>query len=306
MVQSAIEKPADIPENTLQSNSICVLAVALFATGFPAAEELLKTWGPISLITVRLVLSCGLLVLMWILFDGWRRVVQAPMMRGLSIGAFGFGTGAIMMLVAQDLTDPVTAVLAAATMPATAVALEVLFDGRRLTRNFVFGACLVLIGGYLATGIDMRQATYGLGIALGLLATALFAWGSRKTVKGLPEMSPLGQCTITLCGAMLFSMATLAAFQIFGWSGSHAAPLGLWGWSMLLIYALGAMALSQAFWILGVSRLGIGIASFHLNAAPFYVMLMLFALGDDWDWNRALGAAILGAGVILAQRQAAR
>lgn len=300
-----MEKPGETPANTLRGNAICVCAVALFATGFPAAEELLKTWGPISLIAARLVLSCALLMLMWIVADGWQRVIVAPWIRGLIIGATGFGAGAILMLVAQDLTDPVTAVLAAATMPVTAVALEVLFDGRRLTRNFVIGTGLVLVGGYLATGVDLRQAAYGGGILLGLVATALFAWGSRKTVKGLPEMSALGQCTVTLCGAMLFAIITLAVFEGFGWAGSHAAPLGLWGWSMLLIYALGAMALSQAFWILGVSRLGIGIASFHLNAAPFYVMLILLTLGEAWEWNRAVGAAILAAGVILAQRRRA-
>lgn len=303
MTQSVWDKSGAPPDAALRGNVICVGAVALFATGFPAAEELLKTWGPISLITARLVLSCALLLVMWIVADGWRRVVAAPLLRGLVIGATGFGAGAVLMLVAQDLTDPVTAVLAAATMPVTAVALEVLLDGRKLTRSFVIGTGLVLLGGYLATGVDLRQAAYGGGIVLGLLATALFAWGSRKTVKGLPEMSALGQCTITLCGAMLFAIVTLAVFALFGWSGTGAAPLGIWGWSMLLIYAWGAMALSQAFWIAGVSRLGIGIASFHLNAAPFYVMLILLALGEAWDWNRALGAAILAAGVILAQRR---
>ena len=72
---------------------------------------------------------------------------------------------------------------------------------------------------------------------------------------------------------------------------------------MLLTYAWGALAISQVFWIFGVARLGVGIASFHLNAAPFYVMLMLLVMGGVWDWYKALGAAVLGCGVILAQRR---
>lgn len=279
------------------------MAVALFATGFPAAEMLLKTWGPISLITARIVLACAMLAPLWLIVDGWSRVAGAPWRRGLTIGAFGFGTGTVLLLVVQDFTDPVTAVLIAATMPVSAVALEVLFDGRRLTRNFILGTILVLAGGFMATGADLRQGTYGSGVLFGLLASVLFAWGSRKTVKGLPEMSTFGQCTITLIGAMLFCIATFAVFLFFGWSGTASAPLGLWGWSMLLTYAWGAMAISQVFWIFGVTRLGIGIASFHLNAAPFYVMLILLAMGGAWDWHRALGAAVLGAGVILAQRR---
>ena len=47
--------------------------------------------------------------------------------------------------------------------------------------------------------------------------------------------------------------------------------------------------------------IGIGIASFHLNAAPFYVMIIVFALGSDWNWMQALGAAILTIGTLLAQ-----
>ncbi len=287
----------------MRGNVTCVLAVALFALGFPVAEELLKSWGAISLITARVVFACLLLFSMWIIADGWSRVVSAPWWRGLYIGALGFGTGTILLLVVQDFTDPVTAVLAAATMPVSAVALEVLFDGRRLTRNFIIGMCLVLVGGYLATGVNLQDAAYGGGIVFGLIASILFAWGSRKTVKGLPEMSSFGQCTLTLIGAMIFCIATLLVFLAFKWPGTSIAPLGFSGWALLLTYAWIAMAISQAFWIRGVSWLGIGVASFHLNAAPFYVMLMLLAVGGDWNWNKAIGAAVLATGVILVQRR---
>lgn len=303
MTQLATENLTEIPGTAVRGNAICVMAVALFATGFPAAEVLLQTWGPISLIAVRVALACALLVPVWLIIDGWQRVINAPWTRGLGIGALGFGTGTILLLVVQDFTDPVTAALVAATMPVSAVALEIMFDHRRLTMNFAVGAVLVLVGGFLAAGADLREGTYGSGILFGLMASVLFAWGSRKTVKGLPEMSTFGQCTLTLIGAMLFCFSALAVFLVFGWSGTRSAPLSPWGWSMLLTYAWGSMAISQAFWILGVTRLGIGIASFHLNAAPFYVMLIMLAMGGGWDWNKAFGGALLGVGVILAQRR---
>ncbi|MFK7940521.1 MAG: DMT family transporter [Roseovarius sp.] len=288
---------------SVQGNVMCVMAVLLFATGFPAAEELLKTWGPISLITARCILACAFLLPIWLLMDGWRVVAGAPWLRGLWIGALGFGTGTVLLLVVQDYTDPVTAVLIAATMPVSAVALEVVLDGRRLTRNFMLGTVLVLVGGFLATGANITDGQFGGGVLFGLLASVLFAWGSRKTVKGLPEMSAMGQITITLIGAMMFCLATYDVFVIFGLPGTDMAPLGVWGWSMLLTFAVGAMAISQAFWLLGVARLGVGIASFHLNAAPFYVMLILLMMGGAWDWQRALGAGVLGCGVVLAQRR---
>ena len=290
-------------DKQLRGNMLCVLAIALFATGFPAAEVLLNTWGPISLITIRAVLACALLVPIWIMVDGYKTVMAAPWSRALGIGVIGFGVGMVLLLVVQDITDPVSAALIAATMPVSAVLLEILFDGRKLTLNFAAGAVLVLVGGFIATGAELRGGTFGPAIVLGCFASMMFAWGSRQAVKGLPNMSSLGQTASTLVGAMLFCMITFAAFALMGWEGTHGAALGPSGWSLLIIYAWGAMALSQAFWLLGVSRLGIGIASFHLNASPFYVMLILLMTGGSWDWGRALGAALLGVGVVLAQRK---
>ncbi len=303
-VSDAISKyPPDGTNTVLRGNAICVAAVALFATGFPAADVLLQTWGAISLITVRIVLACALMMPLWLVFDGPARVINAPWSRALTIGATGFGSGTILLLVVQDMTDPVTAALIAATMPISAVALEMMFDGRKLTRHFTGGAILVLLGGFLATGAELKSGTFGSALFLGGLASVLFAWGSRKTVKGLPEMTSLGQATSTFVGAMIFCVVVFALFKLMGWEGTQSADLGLWGWSMLLIYAWGAMALSQALWILGVSQLGIGIASFHLNAAPFYVMLILLFAGGGWDWDRVLGAALLGLGVVLTQKK---
>jgi hypothetical protein len=43
------------------------------------------------------------------------------------------------------------------------------------------------------------------------------------------------------------------------------------------------------------------MSSLHINATPFYVMLILFALGGSWDWTQALAAAVVGLGVLIAQ-----
>jgi drug/metabolite transporter (DMT)-like permease len=62
------------------------------------------------------------------------------------------------------------------------------------------------------------------------------------------------------------------------------------------------MAVSQMLFVRAVERIGVALASFHLNMAPFYVMLILLALGGGWSWIQALGAAIVLGGVVLAQR----
>ena len=61
------------------------------------------------------------------------------------------------------------------------------------------------------------------------------------------------------------------------------------------------MALSQLLWIISVGRIGIGAASMHMNAAPFYTMLIVFLLGGAWNWWQTLGAAIVVLGALIAQ-----
>lgn len=296
------DQTVDIAGTAARGHGICVLAMVLFALGFPAAGVLLESWDIVSLSAVRIVLSVALLVPIWIFMDGLKKVKSASWGRGLLIGGVGFGTGTISLLITQSLTDAVTAALVAAMMPVAAVFLEVLLDGRRLTMSFIAGVALVLFGGIVASGAALTESRFGLGALIGITATFIFAWASRASVKNLPAMSNMGQATVTLVGAMLFTLLIYAVFLVQGWQGTQIGALDSYSILMLLIYAFCGLAISQVFWILGVSRLGIGVASFHLNATPFYVMLVLVALGGSWDWMQALGAAILAIGVVVAQR----
>lgn len=288
---------------SVNGNLTCVAAIALFAVGFPAADYLLQDWGAIALIATRNMLGAMLLLVAWPLFEKTDRLRRAPWAKGIWIGFIGFGSGATLLLVTQSLTNAVTAALAAATMPVIAVALEVALDGRRLTRHFVSGVCLVLVGGFLATGLSPGDANIGLGALFGIAATTLFAWGSRATVKQLTGVSQYTQVVVTTTGMALFAIVAYFIAVMFSSPMTQTAALDLHSWGMLLIYAWVSLAISQTLWIDSVDKLGIGVASFHLNAAPFYVMLILLALGGSWSWIQALGAAILAAGVILAQRR---
>lgn len=280
-----------------------MFAVALFALTFPVAELLLEKWGALTLIAVRNVLGFLILLLAFCYLDGIKQVLAAPWRAGLFIGALGFGVGSTLLLIAQSHTNAVTAALAAALMPLAGVGLEMLFDGRRMTRNFLLGTALVLLGSILAIGFKLSDVTFGIGALLGVVSTIVFAWGSRATVKVLVGISDLTRTVVTTAGMALFSFTAFVAFSLLnvGTAQTSFVRLTMVDWGLIVVYAGLALALSQIMWIKGVSRVGIGIASFHLNAAPFYVMLILLALGGGWDWQQASGAALLALGVVLAQ-----
>ena len=171
-------------------NLSCMVAVGLFSFSFPAADNLLETWGVISPITLRNLLGLLFLVGLMAFKMSVSSLAQLPWIKGFWIGFFGFGIGSILLLLSQSMTNEVTAALAAATMPICAVALEVAFNGKRLTLNFLVGVALVVValvvlGGLIASGIQFSDFQIGLGFLIGLCASSLFAWGSRATVNGL-------------------------------------------------------------------------------------------------------------------------
>ena len=192
----------------IKSNAILVAAICIFALGFPAAEYLLDDWDVVTVITVRNVFAFVLLFFIWIAIEGSSALRGANWIKGFWIGGIGFGIGSFLLLYLQSVTSPVIAALAAATMPLAAVTLEVILDGRRITRWFLIGIILVLFGGFLATGATFEGASFGLrlGTLLVFIPAAIFAWGSRATVKNLPGMTSLGQTTITTFRMAIFTL----------------------------------------------------------------------------------------------------
>lgn len=283
-------------------NLFCAGAMLTWAAGFPASEILLETWDPLALIAARLLMAVAVLLPLWMLVEGPAAVLGARWGRGTLVGGVGFGIGTWLILYAQWASDPVTVAILASATPVCATIVEIVMDGRRVGRPFLMGLAASVAGGIVATGGAGSDATL---ISVGAVVGSgfLFSWGSRAAVRDLPDQSALGRSTLTLAGALLFAGSAFFIAETLGLAEGPRAPVDTRQVGLLAVYALGAMALSQLLWIASIGRLGVALASFHLNTAPFYVMLFMAAMGAGWNWMQALGAAIVGLGVILAQRR---
>lgn len=269
-----------------------------------ALEFLLDDWGAVSLNALRLAVSAIVLLLWWMLREGWGSLSDVPWSRGLSIGAIGWGLGSLMLFLGQRLSDPVTTTIVVAMMPLAGAAIEIAFDKRQLSAAVSLGILLALYGGYLATGVSIRDTEIGVGILLCLVAIFLFAWATRATTRQLDELSPTGQTAVTMMGGALFSCVLYFGFLVSGSDEAQAGEVTVDVLVPFLIYLIPSSGIAQLLWIFGAGRLGIMIASFHMNAAPFYVMLILVALSHgNLEARRALGAGIVIVGVILAQQK---
>jgi drug/metabolite transporter (DMT)-like permease len=294
----------DIPSparSALAANAICLLSMLTWALGLPALSHLVQFIPPLTLTAYRVGLAGIVLVVAWLLWEGFGAVRRAPWGRGIAVGFVVMGVGAVLVAIALEKTDPVTVAIITAMMPLVGIGLELLLDGRRMTVPLALGLALSIAGGIVALDLGSASPDLGIGALAAFGSVFAFTWGSRATVTAFPDLSPLGRTAITVAGAGI-SMSVLAVlYAAFGGPAVQWASIGAGEVAALVAASIGSIALSQTLWIVSVGLLGIGIASLHMNAVPFYVMLITFAMGGSWNWAQAIGAAIVVAGVAVAQ-----
>jgi len=295
---------AGLRRDAVTGNALASLSMLVWALSFPAAELLLESWDPIVLISVRFVLVVVLLVLLWAAIEGTGPILRARWLKGILIGGPGFGLAAYLLLLGQWMTDPVTVAIIVSFSPVAGVLLEVIADRRRLRTQFALGVVICVAGGVVATGASEAsgaEANLGYGAGAAAISVFLFAWASRAAVSSFPELSATGRATVTMAGGLIGVAPVCLIALAAGIAAPPSGPVGVREIGLLILYAPMGMALSQVLWIAGVGRLGIAVASFHINLSPFYVMLFMLALGAEWNRAQALGATLVVAGVIVAQ-----
>ena len=283
------------------ANGVCMMSMLIWAMGLPAASLLLGTVPPLPLTAARMVMAAACLLPFWWFLEGGDALRKAPWRQGIRVGGSTIGLGAFLLVVGQGMTDAVTVAIISASMPVVGIAIEVILDGRKLSRGLVIGVALSLVGGVMALDGGNQQLALGLGALLSFASVLVYTLGSRMTVTSFPDLTPLGRTTVTLTGAAVVTTVAACLAALAGAASPQWAELGWSELGALVIFAIGGLAISQVLWIRSVGHLGIALSSLHINATPFYVMLILFALGGVWNWTQASAALVVGLGVLIAQ-----
>ena len=246
-----------VPSSAWAANGVCMLSMLVWAMGLPAASLLLGTVPPLPLTAARMLMAAACLLPFWWLIEGAEALRKAPWWQGIRVGGSTIGLGAFLLVVGQGMTDAVTVAVISAAMPVVGIAIEVLLDGRNLSRGLVIGVALSLLGGVMALDGGNQQLALGLGALISFASVLVYTLGSRMTVTSFPDLSPLGRTTVTLTGA---AVVTTVAACIAALAGAPSPQWAALGWRELgafAIFAIGGMAISQVLWIRSVGHLGI-------------------------------------------------
>ncbi len=278
-----------------------MLSMLVWAVGLPAADLLIGPVPALPLTAARIAIAAIFLLPLWWISEGSQALRAAHWGKGFLVGGGGLGLGAFMLLLGQAKTNMVTVAVISAAMPVVGIAIEVVLDGRKMSLALVLGVLLSLAGGVMVLRGDGDGLGWGLGALWCFGSIVLYTLGSRMSVSAFPDLTPLGRTTVTLTGAALATSLAAGVNALLGGAGPQWEVLGLQELGALAVFAIGGLAISQVLWIMAIGSLGIAMSSLHINATPFYVMLILFAMGGAWQWTQAFAAAVVGLGVLIAQ-----
>ena len=300
---AVVHSVSDLNTNVLlRGNALGLSSMLIWSLAFPAADLLLVNWDPMALTVTRFVISVLFLIPIWIMLEGWDAVRKAPWLRGILIGGPTFGIAPYLLLVSQDFTSAVTAAILASTLPIVSTLIEVITGERKLRSYFVIGLALSVVGAIVATG-QVDAVSLGWGALAMIGSVTLFALGSYWSVRQFPEVTPMGHAALPLVGGLIMTILIYGGMVLLGMDVVPQHNISTTEWAWIVVYALAGMAISQLLWVAAIGHIGVALASFHINATPFYVMIYMLFLGAAWDWRAAIGAAIVIAGVIVAQKR---
>ncbi|WP_135446862.1 DMT family transporter [Tabrizicola caldifontis] len=285
----------------LAANLICLASMAIWAAGLPAANLIIPHMPPIALTAGRATLAALVLLPVWWLWEGRNTVLRADWRTGAWVGFVTLGLASFFVIIALQFNDPVTVAIVTAVMPVAGILLECLADRRPFTRALALGLLLSVAGGLIAVSGTEGNLDFSIGVLAALASVLCYTWGSRETVKALPDLSPLGRSTVTVAGCAVVALIAALGDGLLRDNWPQWQAIGPAEFAGLAIFGIGSMAISQLLWIVSVGRIGIGAASMHMNAVPFYTMLIVFLLGGPWNWLQTLGAGIVVAGALIAQ-----
>lgn len=283
------------------ANLICLSSMVIWAAGLPAAGLIVPHAPPIALTAARAGMAGIVLLAVWWAVEGGAAIRRADWLTGTAVGFVTLGLASFFVILALQWSDPVTVAIVTEVMPVVGILLECIADRRPFTRALAIGLVLSVAGGLIAVSGTEGSFDFGAGLLAALASVLCYTWGSRATVRALPGLTSLGRSTVTVAGAALVCLAAAIGDGVLRDAWPDWSAIGLPELGALAIFGIGSMAVSQLLWIISVGRIGIGAASMHSNAVPFYVMLMIFMLGGAWNWTQTLGAGIVVLGAMVAQ-----
>jgi len=291
--------------NVWAANGLLMLTAVAWGTTAPVFHELLKTWDPITITTLRFALTTPLFFVWLRLSEGPRipplsgRAWRETLMLGFLLTAF-----AVVLNIGIRLSDPVTAAVYSSAAPLISGLLDWALNGRRPTRGVIMGIPFAVAGGVLASVDlgDIGHARFNTAGSVWLFGSVmLWPLFSMLLQRWLTGLSQLRRTTVSFAASVPFGVVATVIALAFGYESLPDAVPDARGYVLIAWTVFGTSIVGTLCWNIGVSKLGISIASMFLNFIPIVAIVVSIWFGITPRPEQLAGALFVMAGVALAQ-----
>ena len=280
-------------------NLVVVFSMFLWALGLSILDLQQEGWDGFSLSSARALLA-GLTMLGLAYFSRPVLFRRKEVLTSFLLGIFGYGLASLLLVIGIGYAGAVTAAIIAALVPVISALLDVIATRRMIDFHLFIAVILSLVGGLIATLNDQEMVlTLGWGELLLLSSVVLWVLYSRFSLSMLGQAHPVGGYGLTMiAGSVGLLLATFIA-GFFGYELKQDFSFN----SVMVVLFLGVFSagLSVLLWLHGAKRLGVTTAGLHQNLVPIFVMLIMFILGEGFQWREGVGGLLVISGAIIAQ-----
>lgn len=242
----------------------------------------------------------ALLVISWLLMlKDWKVLKSLKKIQWMFLMGVGLIGGSIPFLLyfkGLSITTPIQAAFIHKTMFIYVAILAVIFLREKISKGFLIGGLMLLIGNILLLRIIPHQ--FGLGDLLIFLATLFWAAEnilSKHLLKELPSR-------IVICGRMFFGSIFIFIFWISTGQAHLALSLNLEQLAWVIITSIFLFGYVVT-WYTGLKYIKVSMAAtILLLASPITILLSLIVLNEGMLLTQSIGIILIVLSVFLIYR----
>lgn len=280
---------------------VLLLAALIWGSMIPVLSELAQHYDKWLLSWMRYVLGMPVL---WLAFWLSARPARAPAPfrwdRLLKLGG-AMTAFSVLYTFGVAHAHPATSAIVLMCGPIWATILSRLLLRSATPHGFTLTLLLVVCGGVLVVLGSPHKTTsrFGLEGGEGLLIIAQLCW-SWYSIRAQQWLSDRGQIALSaLTSSVASALLAIVFFVIAGTIGvdwpTHMPDLR--DWAMIAWVGVLGVAVAVILWNVGVSLVGVPVASLFSNSAPVFAIGVAALMGSAPSWLQLAGGALVLGGI---------
>ncbi|MCW5746567.1 MAG: DMT family transporter [Alphaproteobacteria bacterium] len=289
----------------LWASSGLLFTALIWGTMTPLLKVLTGVMDVWLLAALRYVLGLPILGLCLLLATAPSRPPRPLRYGQLAILGLAMTAFSVLYTFGVQHSHPVTATIVLNFGPVISAIMARVMLGTRVVAGFPVALALALLGGLLVIYGTPGASDRGLGLQGGepllVIAQICWQWYSIRAQQWLGDRGQIGLSVVSSTAAALWMSAGYLALWGAGVAGAWPVTLAWHHVAYLVWICVFGVAVAIVLWNVGVSRVGLPVASLHMNATPVFAVLTAAAIGLPPTGLQIAGGLLVLAGIVYMQ-----